>query len=419
MKRCYFGILPAMLEALHKNDWLVIVCFAGFLSSFGMGLTNPVLSLYAKGFNVSTSLVGVFITTFALGRVIVTIPAGRAADRWGRQKLLLLGTLIVFFGSFGLSTASNFPELLVFRSIQGVGSAFYMSAILLVIADRATPKERGRSNGAFQSSVLFGLTISPVIGGVIANEFGIRAPFYTHSIFSIFLIFFIWRWFPKGYTRRSYSSDHQTNKCSQPLSHRSLIWSLLSDRKFLLISLVAFMIFVVRAGSRDTIIPLLGTEALGLTTKDLGLLFTLIGLFNLVAIPIAGWVTDHVGRKPTVVTGLVFMGVSLWILLAAPNYLIFMAGALFLGLGKGFSEPSSIVYLTDITPRQHFGGSFGLFLTLRDLGLFVGPVFLGWLADTYSLRLPLIVNAVALFVTAILFVMFAKETLQKISSSVK
>lgn len=402
------------VHTLRSHSWLPIVCLAGFLSSSGMGLTNPVLSLYANDFGVSTSLVGFFITTFAVGRVLATIPAGRAADRWGRRKLLLLGAVILSTSSFALASATTFLQLLMFRLLQGVGSALYMSSALLVVADRASPSERGRSNAFFQGSILLGLTISPAIGGLLATSFGIRAPFYGHALLSIVIILFAWRWFPSSHRMQPVQAATQSGDVTAPVE--SITARLLSDRNFLLISLAAFMIFIARAGSRDTVLPLLSKEALALSAAALGFLFTLIGLLNLLAIPLAGWVTDRFGRKPAVVLGLALTAVSLGILAIASSYTWFVFGALLLGMGKGFGEPSSIVYVTDITLRGSFGRSFGLFLTLRDLGLFIGPVLLGWLADYFNLRLPLIINSSALIVTALIFAFLAKETVPKVST---
>lgn len=406
-----------MLHTLRSSRWLFIVCTAGFLSSSGMGLTNPVLSLYARGFGVSTSLVGFFITTFAIGRVLVTIPAGRAADRWGRRKLLLFGALIIAAGSFALASAATFPQLLLFRLLQGVGSAFYMSAALLVIADRASVSERGRSNALFQGSILLGLTVSPIIGGALASSFGIRAPFYMHATLSTVTILFAWRWFPTSLL--SHTSRQPTTLDDGTSAEPSLTRTLLSDHNFVLISLAAFMIFVARAGSRDTILPLLSKETLALSTTALGFLFTLISLLNLLAIPIAGWAADRFGRKLSVILGLVLMGLSLGILAAAPSYTWFLIAATLMGMGKGFGEPTSIVYVTDIALHGKFGGSFGLFLTLRDLGLFIGPVLLGWLADYFNLQLPLIFNGAAMLAVAVLFALFAKETLPRFSTTAK
>lgn len=406
-----------MLHTLRSNHWLLIVCVAGFLSSSGMGLTNPVLSLYARGFGVSTSLVGFFITTFAIGRVLVTIPAARAADRWGRRKLLLLGTLFVAVGSFALASATTFPQLLFFRLLQGVGSAFYMSAALLVIADKASASESGRSNALFQASILLGLTVSPIIGGAVASSFGIRAPFYVQAALSVVIVLFAWRWFPGGFL--SQIQNQPPPVAVKASSERSPTRALLSDHNFLLISLAAFMIFVARAGSRDTILPLLSTEILALSTTALGFIFTLISLLNFLAIPIAGWIADRFGRKPSVILGLVLTGLSLGILAAASSFTWFLVAAILMGMGKGFSEPVSIAYVTDITLRGKFGTSFGLFLTLRDLGLFIGPVLLGWLADYFNLRLPLVFNGIALMATAALFALLAKETIPRIVAASK
>jgi MFS family permease len=86
---------------------------------------------------------------------------------------------------------------------------------------------------------------------------------------------------------------------------------------------------------------------------------------------------------------------------------------LILGAGKGFGEPTTVVYVTDVSPSKRYGTSFGLFLTLRDLGLLVGPVVLGKLADLVNLRFPLYANALSMLVLTLVFGFLAAETLKK------
>src|SRR5688572_7545193 len=100
--------------AAREHRRLLIVCVAALILSFGIGLTSPVVSLYAQSLGVSTSLVGLYITIFALGRILVTIPAGRAADRWGRRALLGFGPLVIAVAALGQALVQNYPALLAF-----------------------------------------------------------------------------------------------------------------------------------------------------------------------------------------------------------------------------------------------------------------------------------------------------------------
>ena len=377
-----------------------------------MGLTNPVLSLYVKGFTESTFLVGFFFTTFALGRTLVTLPASHASDRWGRKLPIVAGALIEAVGSWGIAFAPNYQLLILTRLIQGIGSGVYTSGAFLVVADLTTPQERGRVNSLFQGSILLGLTISPVIGGVMAKQLGLRAPIALGAFLGLATALLVLIRFPSALGKTNLRQSESTGVewlAPEPEGVREKVL----NPNFILITLAAFFIFVARAGSRDTLLPLLGHDLLGLDESVLGLLFTLIALFNLITIPLAGYISDTRGRKPAVSLGLALNGLALLLIAASHSQAVFFLGSLILGAGKGFGEPTTVVYVTDVSPSKRYGTSFGLFLTLRDLGLLVGPVVLGKLADLVNLRFPLYANALSMLVLTLVFGFLAAETLKK------
>ena len=398
------------LTILREKRWLLILCTAIFLSSIGLGLTIPVVSIYALSFGVTATLVGLLFTAFALGRVLVTIPAGRLADRWGRRILMIGGMLLVSVSAFGQGIANEYFQLLIFRLFQGMGSAMFMSVSFLVVADLTMPEERGRVTSIFQGSIMIGLAVSPALGGIIANNIGLKAPFFLYSSLAFLTALFVWRFLPETLGESTHTNGGLNEKVDESKSS-STTRELLTDRNFILISLAAFLIFVGRAGARDTILPLLGVENLGLTAASLGLIYTLIQMTNLLAIPFAGLITDRMGRKPAVILGLSVQGIGMGLVGTAWLYPWFLSGAVFMGAGKGLGETSSVVYVTDLSPIGKYGTTYGLFLTLRDFGLLIGPVVLGLIADVAGLRFSIILNGVAMICLALIFWVFAKETL--------
>jgi len=127
---------------------------------------------------------------------------------------------------------------------------------------------------------------------------------------------------------------------------------LLLDVSFLLIGLVTFSVFFTRTGGRTTI-----------------LLFTL-------------------GR----------------------DYTAFLGTAVLLGLATGIAGASPAAYAADLAPARHRGGTIGLYRTFGDMGFVIGPILLGWVADLSSYATALRLNAALLFVSGLLFLLFARET---------
>ena len=87
-----------MKTKLQEFEKLLVLCFATFLVMAGQGVVGPVLPLYAKDFGVSATVVGLTLTVFALARLILNVPAGIIADRFGRRILLIGGPILTSIG---------------------------------------------------------------------------------------------------------------------------------------------------------------------------------------------------------------------------------------------------------------------------------------------------------------------------------
>ena len=393
-----------MLRLLRAHTWLAVICGAMFLTAGGVGLSNPVLSLYGQSFGVSASLVGFYITTFAVGRLIATIPAARSADRWGYRKLLILGPIVVALGTLGLASAASYPQLVAFRFVQGIGSAINLSAGFLAVADLSAPEERGSITGLFQGSMLLGLAVMPAVSGVLAASYGLRAPLYGAALLACMAGLLNWWRFPES------RMEHPQVVGAQPPSPTAPARGLLTNRSFVMAALAALIILVARSGSRTTILPLLGHELLGLDTRQVGLAFSLIAGVNFLVAPAGGVLADGLGRKPAVILGLGIYSVGLGLIGFATSFAWIALGGVLIGIGTGLGEPSIFASITDMAPKGRYGAIYGLFLTLRDLGLLAGPIVSGWLADYVGLRFPIVLNAAAMFGIALLFGLIAKET---------
>ena len=88
-------------------------------------------------------------------------------------------------------------------------------------------------------------------------------------------------------------------------------FSLLRNRNFLLISLVSLAIFFTRSGTQNTILPLLGSDRLGIGPAKLGYAFTAIAVINFLTISVSGILCDRYGRKTAIVPSCILCGQSL------------------------------------------------------------------------------------------------------------
>ena len=407
----YSVIRRQIVDPLRENSVLLMISVATGITMLGQGVIAPVLPLYAKDFDVSTAMVGASISVFGLARILFNLPSGLLSDRFGRRVFLVGGPIITALGTFLSAIAGDIWQLLAYRFIAGVGSAMFMTAGLTVIADISTPENRGRNLSLHLGSLLVGVSIGPAVGGLTAELFNLRAPFYLVGALSAISAVWAFRVIPETAGRAKIAAsakEHATHAASVALR------PLLANKGLLLVSLVTFSIFFTRTGARQTMLPLLGNDELGLTAGGLGGIFALMAFINLLTIVPAGAWADRFGRKRTIVPSAMLAAGALCLFAFTDSLSIFLIAAVLLALGTGISGPAPAAYAADVIPDEARGLGMGLFRTYSDVGFVVGPLLLGWIADTTgSFRLPLLFNAALMVAGVMAFALFARETVSR------
>ena len=361
----------------------------------GQGVVSPVLPLYAKEFGVSATMVGLTLTVFALARLIVNIPAGLIADRFGRRVLLVGGPVITSIGMFGSGQADDIWELLVWRFIAGGGSAFFMSGAMIYLIDIAPPALRTRYVATNQWALSLGVALGPGVGGLVGEAYGLAAPFYVVGALGILTAFYAAIRLPE--TRGTI--DDEVDSSAQPIS----AWTFLVSRQFLLVAFVSATIFMVRAGTRGTLMPLHADGVLGWGPSEIGIVFMATGLLTLFTLMPSAWAADAIGRRNVMCFSGVVAGLGAVMIGTFTSSLGFVAGAAVMSLGTGTSGPAPAAYVADIAPPGKRGLAIAMYRSAGDVGFLAAPPLLGLLSEATSLSTALIVSGIIVAVSGVLF----------------
>jgi MFS family permease len=379
---------------------LFVILNLSLVSGFvilGVSIISPVLPQYALSFSIPIALVGWAVAAFALARVVVDIPAGFLADRFGRKRNMILGLVLIILSSIAAGTANNYAWLILARIVGGIGSALYMTSATTWVAHVSAGKSRGRYMSLYTGLVFAGTAFGPTIGGYTAAHFGLNAPFFAYAVFGFAGLIAT---LP---LKETAASSHE----ARSEMHMKDVLSVFSNGPFMLVSCSVLGLFFLRAGVRSTLVPLYASLNLGLSEEKIGILLTVAAVATAISTFPSGWLSDKVGRKKPMMACLFLSGIAV-LLIPSQGSLAGLMGILaFYGLATGL-QGSIAAWPADVAPKGRLGTSMGVYRVMGDLGLFLGPITASYVADyTGDLTItftPFLVPAILVFIVGVLMI---------------
>jgi EmrB/QacA subfamily drug resistance transporter len=163
-------ILEIALANENRKWWtLLAVSFGLFMIMLDNTVVNVALPSIASSFHVKQSELEWVVVGYALSFATFMLTGGKLADRYGRRLLFIVG-LVIFVGASlacGLATDINF--LIGARVVQGVGAAIMNPATLSIITATFPPKQRGMAIGIWAGVSAMALAIGPLVGGALTE----------------------------------------------------------------------------------------------------------------------------------------------------------------------------------------------------------------------------------------------------------
>jgi EmrB/QacA subfamily drug resistance transporter len=412
------------------NPWavLLVVSLGFFMTLLDLTIVNIAIPNLITKLHASLDDVLWVINAYALVLAVLVITAGRLGDLIGPRVMFLSGVAVFTAASAACGLAASPGWLIGFRAVQGLGAAMLMPQTLTIITNTFPPERRGAAFGVWGAVAGVATIAGPTLGGLLVTAFDWRWIFFVNLPIGIIVIAITPLIIPDLRVGRR----HRIDVPGVLLASAGLLaicYGLVEGQKynwgtitgfisiplvlgvgvalllvFLLVQkltqdkepLVPFAVFrdrnysvvnwvsgVLAIGMMGIFLPLTIylQSVLGFSALKAGLVISPASLVSLPVAPLAGRMTDKIGGKYILMSGLILFGAGMgWLALVAhPNssWLVFLAPLIVAGLGMGcIFAPMVTVAMRNIQP-QMAGAASGVLNTVRQVGLVIGTATVG------------------------------------------
>jgi EmrB/QacA subfamily drug resistance transporter len=157
-------------DSPHYRWWALSCTSLGML----MAATNSgtlIIALPDLERSLHTSLLALVwvILAYMIASTVLVLTAGRLSDLFGRKRAYIAGFVAFGLASLGAGFAANGTELILWRVLQGIASAFLFANSAALVTDAFPPEQLGLAMGANMMIAAVGLVIGPVLGGALVE----------------------------------------------------------------------------------------------------------------------------------------------------------------------------------------------------------------------------------------------------------
>lgn len=350
--------------------------FSIFASVLGVGIVVPLLPVYAHTLGASGLYIGLIFGSFSLSRTFLLPYFGRLSDKKGRKPIIVSGLLGYAVISLAFICSNTVEVLIVLRFIQGIASAMIMPVTMAYVGDITPNGREGFTMGMFNMSIFLGLSIGPLIGGVINDRFSIHSAFgcmgllaFAGFILSFFLL-------PPTTSERVVCHE------KAPAGWKFII----RDRDIAGLFIFRFA-YTTCIGVIWGFLPVFADAEFALSSSSIGVL-VMLGVFvsGLIQTPM-GILADKVNKRIMVATGGMIVAWAVFSFTWANGFRDLFLSNVFFGLGGGIAMPPLMAIAVLKGTRTDAMGSIMALLTMaHSMGMLIGSLAAGLAMDIFQLR---------------------------------
>jgi MFS transporter, DHA1 family, multidrug resistance protein len=352
------------------NAFIAIV-LASLLSRLGYQMArSPVLPIFAADLGALPELIGVIVAASTITGVFLKLPSGALSDVLGRKRMMVLGSLFFAAPPFFYPFIHDPWSLLALRFVHGCATAIFSPVASAYVAG-LSEGGRGARLGWFSSANDVGATGGPLLGGFVLYFTASFSVTYllvgALGVLTLVTVLLLPDVDEPAQVTRSF-----TDRAAE--FRRGLAEVLRTPPIFVAAAIEAVM--YVGYGAFIGFLPIYARSA-GLNDAQIAIVFGAQLALAMTAKPIAGRISDQLGRIPVIVVGLLLCATALPLIFRSDSLLLFVLTAPVLGIGVGAVTPVTNALIADLASASRMGAAMGVFGTIWDIGEAAGPMLAG------------------------------------------
>ncbi|HEY8521569.1 MAG TPA: MFS transporter [Gammaproteobacteria bacterium] len=372
--------MSAVDAAAPRPLWLLpfgvtlVAMFTLQLSNLGFA---PLLPSIQRDVGMSFTQLGFFTGLYGLFAMLLSVPAGVTARRFGEKRVLALGLLGVAIGSVLLGQATSFESALASRGLTIFGYRFAFVSVLIAVALTAPPALRGRTMGALGATSAMASVVGAPLGGALVGELGWRSAILGYAFMALLGATVFWLFYRPAAEPDAAAAERGAPSSAAPQAgaQRSAFRSPVVWLLALVVGLGGFGQFTV-----TYFVPSVAEGIFNLDAAAAGVIVSTGYIAAIVLNLVVGVLADRFNK-------LAVLGVILVILacasasLAIEHEIVFRVGTAVV-IGFGFSAANQLYGLAgSLAPRSEAGNAMGIVSLGAGLFGYFGPQMLGLLRD--------------------------------------
>jgi MFS family permease len=387
---------------------ILILSIIFLVSSFAVDLITPIWPVYIRSsLGASMTELGFVFSVSNAVAAATQILSGFLSDKYGRKRLHIMGTLLAVFSPLMYALASNWLDLVPWVMLSGFAIGLYLPIRWVIVADVSSTETMASAYSWINISWLVGSTVAPFVGGIAADLFSIRIPFFTCFVLRLAVV-------PLTFLLQETRRKRQVKGVNYENEQADMI------DKYLLTVVLFSLINIIQGvgiGVTQPAIPVFVVSNFQADFTFVGILYAIgFGFASIIAQIPGGKCSDLFDRRKVMVV--TFIASSPFFLLFAYSrntleLIVFMFLSRVI-LNLSWSPFQTL--MMDATPSSKWGLINGVSAATFWMGALIGNVFSGILWDSWGMLAPFYVSSFAIGLSALLPLML-KETRGKAKRS--